>query len=125
MTPIEDRADSVRPGGNPRRSLLESRVMTSAINIAVPLLDLKAQYATIRSEIEPAVQEVLESQIFIGGPKVAEFECRCAGYLDVPFTVGNSSGSDALILALDALGVGPEQIPAEPLGHASLLAEVE
>jgi dTDP-4-amino-4,6-dideoxygalactose transaminase len=81
--------------------------MTSATHVDVPLLDLKAQYATIRSEIEPAVQEVLESQVFIGGPKVAEFECRCAGYLDVPYTVGNSSGSDALILALDALGVGP------------------
>ena len=48
--------------------------MTSANNVDVPLLDLKAQYATIRSEIEPAVQEVLESQVFIGGPKVAEFE---------------------------------------------------
>ncbi|NCF40880.1 MAG: aminotransferase class I/II-fold pyridoxal phosphate-dependent enzyme, partial [Planctomycetia bacterium] len=81
--------------------------MTSTTNVAVPLLDLKAQYETIRSEIEPAVQEVLESQVFIGGPKVAEFECRCAGYLNVPFTVGNSSGSDALILALDALGIGP------------------
>jgi dTDP-4-amino-4,6-dideoxygalactose transaminase len=81
--------------------------MTMATKTNVPLLDLKAQYATIRDEIEPAIHDVLESQIFIGGPKVGELECRCAGYVNTTYSVGNSSGSDAIILALDALGIGP------------------
>lgn len=75
--------------------------------VTVPLLDLQAQYATIRNQIEPAVLEVLESQIFIGGPKVATLESRCAEYLGMPHAVGCSNGSDAIILALDALGIGP------------------
>jgi dTDP-4-amino-4,6-dideoxygalactose transaminase len=81
--------------------------MDMATEMTVPLLDLKAQYATIRDEVELAIHEVLESQIFIGGPKVGELECRCAGYVNTTYSVGNSSGSDAIILALDALGIGP------------------
>ena len=71
----------------------------------VPLLDLKAQYQTIRAEIEPVVHEVLESQWFIGGPHVSALEEECGGYLAMPHTVGCSNGSDAIILALDALGI--------------------
>ena len=48
----------------------------TAAAVNVPLLDLKAQYATIRSEIEPVVKEVIESQYFIGGPKIAELEAE-------------------------------------------------
>ena len=81
--------------------------MATTTDVTVPLLDLKAQYAAIRHEIEPAVQEVLESQVFIGGPKVAALESRCADYLGMPHAVGCSNGSDAIILALDALGIGP------------------
>ena len=81
--------------------------MSTATGVTVPLLDLKAQYATIRDEVEPVVREVLESQIFIGGPKVAALESRCADYLRMPHAVGCSNGSDAIILALDALGIGP------------------
>ncbi|MEE2972683.1 MAG: DegT/DnrJ/EryC1/StrS family aminotransferase, partial [Planctomycetota bacterium] len=81
--------------------------MATTTDVTVPLLDLKAQYAAIRHEIEPAVQEVLESQVFIGGPKVAALESRCADYLRMPHAVGCSNGSDAIILALDALGIGP------------------
>ncbi|MDP2982703.1 MAG: DegT/DnrJ/EryC1/StrS family aminotransferase [Candidatus Latescibacter sp.] len=73
----------------------------------VPLLDLKAQYAAIRNEIEPAVKEVFESQRFIMGPKVKEFEDAVARYIGAPYTVGCASGTDALLLALMALGVGP------------------
>ena len=43
----------------------------TAAAVNVPLLDLKAQYATIRSEIEPVIKEVIESQYFIGGPKIS------------------------------------------------------
>ena len=73
----------------------------------VPLLDLKAQYATIRDEIEPAVREVFESQYFILGPQVREFEAAVASYCSAPHSVGCASGSDALLLALMALDIGP------------------
>lgn len=73
----------------------------------VPLLDLKAQYATIKDEVLAAVAEVLESQVCIGGPKVAELEQKIAAISDCKFAVGVSSGTDALLASLMALGVGP------------------
>jgi len=72
----------------------------------VPLLDLKAQYATIRDEIKPAIDEVLESQLFILGEKVVKLEEAIAKYSGSKFAVGVASGSDALLLALMALNVG-------------------
>ena len=68
----------------------------------VPLLDLKAQYATIRTEIEEAVRDVLESQHFILGPKVSECEALIARYSRSAHAVGVSSGSDALLVCLMA-----------------------
>lgn len=73
----------------------------------VPLLDLKAQYATIRDEIEAAIHEVVESQWFILGPNVADFETEIARYSDAKHAVGCASGSDAILLALLALGIEP------------------
>ncbi len=83
--------------------------MTSAIatDISVPLLDLKAQYAALRAEIEPVVREVMESQYFIGGPKVEELERATAAYCRARHAIGCANGSDAIVLALQALGVGP------------------
>ncbi|MDI9403577.1 MAG: DegT/DnrJ/EryC1/StrS family aminotransferase [Limnohabitans sp.] len=78
----------------------------TAAAVNVPLLDLKAQYATIRDEIEPVIKEVLESQYFIGGPKIGELECMTAGYCQTKFAVGCANGSDAILLALQALGIG-------------------
>ena len=75
--------------------------------ISVPLLDLKAQYAQIREEIEPVVKEVIESQYFIMGPKVQEFEKNIAKYCDVKHALGVSSGTDAILLALMALDIKP------------------
>ena len=77
----------------------------TAAAVTVPLLDLKAQYATIRSEIEPVVKEVIESQYFIGGPKIGELECMTAGYCQAKYAIGCANGSDAILLALQALGI--------------------
>jgi dTDP-4-amino-4,6-dideoxygalactose transaminase len=74
---------------------------------AVPALDLKAQYQAIRDEIDRVVQDVIESQHFILGPEVSGLEADVARYCGVAHGVGCASGSDALLLPLLALGVGP------------------
>ncbi len=75
--------------------------------ITVPLLDLKAQYATIRDEIRPAVDAILESQQCILGQAVTDCEARLAEYCRCPHAVTVSSGSDALLMALMAEEIGP------------------
>ena len=72
----------------------------------VPLLDLQAQYATIKDKIRAAVDGVFESQRFVLGPNVAALEAEIAKYCGVPFAVGVASGTDALLISLKALGVG-------------------
>ena len=71
----------------------------------VPLLDLKAQYTTIRDEMTPALQAVMDSQYFINGPQVKELEKLLAEYCDCADAVGVSSGTDALLASLMTLGV--------------------
>lgn len=73
----------------------------------VPLLDLKAQYAIIRRDIESAITEVMESQHFILGPKVEACEALIAKYSNCSHAVGVTSGSDALIVCLMAENIGP------------------
>ena len=73
----------------------------------VPLLDLKLQYATIRNDVLTAIAEVLDSQVCIGGPKVAELEQKVAEISDCKFSVGVTSGTDALLASLMALNIGP------------------
>ncbi len=73
----------------------------------VPLLDLKAQYATIKAEVEAAIAEVMESQHFILGPKVEECEKAIAQYSGCSHAVGVSSGTDALLACLMAENIGP------------------
>jgi len=74
---------------------------------SVPLLDLKAQHAAIHEEIIDAIRAVCASQKFILGPNVELLEQQVAGYSQCRFGVGVSSGTDALLVALMALGVGP------------------
>jgi len=74
--------------------------------IAVPALDLKAQYHTIKAELDEAVRAVVESQYFVLGPEVAGFEAEAAAYCGAAKAVGCASGSDALLLPLLAWGIG-------------------
>lgn len=69
----------------------------------VPLIDLVEQYGTIRDEIQEAVQRVFESQAFVLGDEVTQFEQQVAEYCDSKYAIGCASGSDALLLALMAL----------------------
>ena len=73
----------------------------------VPLLDLKPQYAPLKQEVLAKFEEVLDSQYMINGPAVGEFECQAAGYCGTQFAVGCSSGTDALIMSMMALGLKP------------------
>ena len=72
----------------------------------IPLLDLKAQYSPLRTEILTAVSEVLESQVCILGPKVVELEQKIAGLCGCRFAIGVSSGTDALLAVLMSLDIG-------------------
>ena len=73
----------------------------------VPLLDLVSQYQEIKPEMDAAIQRVLDSGHFILGPEVAAFEKEIADYLGVTHGIGVASGTDALLLALRALSIGP------------------
>lgn len=73
----------------------------------VPLLDLKAQFRIIRNEILDALNEALENQQFILGPEVESLEAKIAPYSNCKYSVGVSSGTDALLVCLMAEGIGP------------------
>lgn len=75
--------------------------------MAVPLLDLAAEYHLLRGEIDAAIARVLSSAAFIGGDEVRAFERELAAYLGVAHVVGVGNGTDALELVLEAIGVGP------------------
>ncbi|MCF7796282.1 MAG: DegT/DnrJ/EryC1/StrS family aminotransferase [Lentisphaeria bacterium] len=90
------------------------------MNLKMPLVDLNAQYRELQTEIDAAIREVVESQQFIMGPQVEEFEQDLAAYARVPFAFGCASGTDALQLALMALGVGPgDEIITSPFTFAA------
>jgi dTDP-4-amino-4,6-dideoxygalactose transaminase len=76
------------------------------VTLRVPFLDLKAQYETIRSDVAAALERVIESQHFILGPEVEALETEVSAYSAVPHAIGVSSGTDAILLALMALGIG-------------------
>jgi dTDP-4-amino-4,6-dideoxygalactose transaminase len=73
----------------------------------IPLLDLKAQYSSVRSEIREAIERVVESQHFILGPEVEGLEQEIAAFCKARFAIGVSSGTDALLAALMAIGIVP------------------
>ena len=73
---------------------------------AVPLLDLKPQYQPLREQIRAEIDALMDSQLFIGGPKVEAFEHAVCQYTGAPHAIGVTSGTDALLIALMALGIG-------------------
>jgi len=106
--------------------------------MAIPLLDLKRQYATIREEAMRVTSEVYESQAFILGSRVTDFEKDFATYCQARFAVGLSSGTDALLIALMVLDLEPGSeviVPAysffatagvvERLGLVPVFAEID
>lgn len=112
--------------------------MSSPAPFKIPIVDLRAQYAVIREQVRQAIDQVSESQQFILGPAVKNFEALMAAYLNCGCAVGVGSGSDALLLALMALGIGPgDAVITTPftffstvssitrLGAAPLLADID
>jgi dTDP-4-amino-4,6-dideoxygalactose transaminase len=75
--------------------------------VNIPLLDLDAQYRPLRDELLAAITRVCDSHRFIHGPEVEALERELAAYLNVSHAVGVSSGTDALVIALMALKIGP------------------
>ncbi len=73
----------------------------------IPLIDVKAQYAPLLPELRRQISEVLEDGRFILGPNVKAFEQEAAAHLGVEETIGVANGTDALMLVLDAMGIGP------------------
>jgi len=86
----------------------------------IPLLDLKLQYATLRDEIDRAVADVVASQGFVLGPVVQRFEEDVAAFVGCDHAIGCASGTDALILALAALDIGPgDEVLTSPFSFFS------
>jgi dTDP-4-amino-4,6-dideoxygalactose transaminase len=77
------------------------------VKVRVPLLDLQEQYAPLRADLLAAITRVCDSQRFIGGPEVDALERELAEYVGVGHAIGVSSGTDALLAAMMALGIGP------------------
>jgi dTDP-4-amino-4,6-dideoxygalactose transaminase len=82
-------------------------MQTMSAVTAIPFVDLKAQYHSIKDEIHRAISDVMERTAFIGGPFVADFEEAFASYCGVHHCVGVANGTDALCIALRTVGVGP------------------
>jgi dTDP-4-amino-4,6-dideoxygalactose transaminase len=73
----------------------------------IPLVDVRAQYAPLIPELQQAFADVLDDGRFVFGPNCAAFEEEAAAYLRVPETIGVANGTDALVLVMDAMGIGP------------------
>jgi dTDP-4-amino-4,6-dideoxygalactose transaminase len=81
--------------------------MLQGVLMQVPLLDLKGQYAGIKDEVLQAISAVCDGQMFALGPAVEEFEEKVAAYCNSRYAIGVSSGTDALLVSLMALGIKP------------------
>src|SRR5690606_6054615 len=93
--------------------------------IVIPFVDLKAQYASIRTEVNAAIQGVLDSCQFTLGSEVVEFEREFAAYCQSEFGIGVNSGTSALHVALLAAGVGPgDEVITVPFTFVASVAAI-
>lgn len=91
----------------------------------VPLVDLDALHAPLRAEIDAAIARVIDSSQFIGGPELAAFESELAAALGCAHAIGVSSGTDALLVSLMALGIGPgDEVVTTPFSFIATAAVV-
>jgi dTDP-4-amino-4,6-dideoxygalactose transaminase len=88
----------------------EAKRIPKPVRLSVPLLDLKPQYQALKAELDRAMLDVAASQMFILGAAVRELEARVAEYCGARHGIGISSGTDALLVALMALDVGPGDV---------------
>src|SRR5688572_7424458 len=89
----------------------------------VPFVNLNAHHAPMREELAAAIEEVISASAFAGGPFVSRFEDEFAAYCGAAHAVGVGSGTDAIWLALNALGIGPgDEVITSPM---TFIATVE
>ena len=100
-------AFSSTPGGGRGAGQSRARPKGRVARVAIPLTDVRAQYAPLLDEVKERIAEVLDSGRFILGPEVKAFEEEAARFIGAENAVGVANGTDALVLVLDALGVGP------------------
>ncbi|HBN78535.1 MAG TPA: transcriptional regulator [Planctomycetaceae bacterium] len=99
---------------------------SSSAHDPIPLIDLKPQYQSIKQEIDEAVQRVFENQTFVLGDEVSKFESEIASYCDSREAIGCASGTDALILALQALNIGPgDEVITSPFTFFATASSIE
>lgn len=92
----------------------------------VPLLDLCAQYAPLKTEVMAAFEAILDSQVMVNGPAVAQLEEEAAAYCGAKFAVGCSSGTDALILALMAMDLNPgDEVVTSPFSFFATCGSIQ
>ena len=73
----------------------------------IPFVDLKSQYASIKNEIDASINQVLSEAAFVGGPFLEKFEQEFAAFIGARHCIGVGNGTDAIFIALNALGIGP------------------
>lgn len=92
----------------------------------VPILDLKREYQELKSEIDIAVERVLGSGGFVGGPEVVTLEAELAQYLEVPHVISCGSGTDALFIGLRAMGIGPgDEVITSPFTFIATIEAIQ